>query len=78
MHQKSLRILEKMKQDGVKSDIRLSAGSYGTAQAEWMQRIRKGKFSSIVGLNYGRTDGHRLNNEFSQYTTFYCMELFYI
>ena len=63
-------VTRQMKLDGVKSDIRLSAGSYGTAQAEWMQRIRKGKFSSIVGLNYGRTDGHRLNNEFSQYTGF--------
>lgn len=63
-------VTRQMQEDGAKSNIRLSAGSYGTVQAEWNQRIRKGKFNSIVGLNYGRTDGHRANSEFEQYTGF--------
>ncbi len=63
-------VTRQMKQDGSKSEAQFSAGSYGTVQAEWVQRLRKGKFSSIVGLNYGRTDGHRANNEFEQYTGF--------
>lgn len=63
-------VTRQMKQDGSKSEAQLSAGSYGTVQTEWVQRLRKGKFSSIVGLNYGRTDGHRANNEFEQYTGF--------
>ena len=60
-------VTRQMKEDGAKSHIRLSAGSYGTVQGELTQRIRKGKFSSIIGLNYGRTDGHRPDNTFEQY-----------
>lgn len=63
-------VTRQMKEDGAKSHIRLSAGSYGTVQGELTQRIRKGKFSSIIGLNYGRTDGHRPDNTFEQYAGF--------
>ena len=63
-------VTRQMKEDGAKSHIRLSAGSYGTVQGELTQRVRKGKFSSIIGLNYGRTDGHRPDNTFEQYAGF--------
>ncbi len=63
-------VTRQVKEDGVKSHIRLSAGSYGTVQGELTQRVRKGKFSSIIGLNYGRTDGHRPDNTFEQYAGF--------
>ena len=63
-------VTRQMKEDGTKSHIRLSAGSFGTVQGELTQRVRKGRFSSIIGLNYGRTDGHRADNSFEQYTGF--------
>ena len=63
-------VTRQMLHDGAKIHFRLSAGSYGTVQGELTQRIRKGKFNSILGLSYGRTDGHRPNNEFEQYTGF--------
>ncbi|MBQ8736259.1 MAG: TonB-dependent receptor [Bacteroidaceae bacterium] len=63
-------ITSKMKEDGAKTNANLSAGSYGTVQGELMQRLRKGKLNSIIGLNYSRTDGHRKNNSFEQYSGF--------
>lgn len=63
-------VTRKMNQDGTNTQLRLSGGSYGTLQGELTQRVRKGKFSSIIGLNYGRTDGHRANNTFEQYAGF--------
>lgn len=63
-------VTRQMKEDGAKTHVRLLAGSYGTVQGELTQRVRKGKFSSIIGLNYGRTDGHRPDNTFEQYAGF--------
>ncbi|MBQ8593566.1 MAG: TonB-dependent receptor [Bacteroidaceae bacterium] len=63
-------VTRKMQQDGTKTNVRLAAGSYGTVQGELTQRLRKGKFISIIGVNYGRTDGHRPDNTFKQYAGF--------
>ncbi len=63
-------VTRQMREDGAKTHVRLSAGSYGTMQGELTQRVRKGKFSSIIGLNFGRTDGHRVDNTFEQYAGF--------
>ena len=40
---------------------------YNTLQTEVSNRIRKGRFSSVVTGSYNRTDGHRDNMEFEQY-----------
>ena len=34
-------VTRQMKQDGSKSEAQFSAGSYGTVQADWVQRLRK-------------------------------------
>ena len=60
-------ITRQMNQDGCKTDIRLQGGSYGTLQADGLSRFRKDGFSSVVGAQYQRTDGHRPNSEFEQF-----------
>ena len=56
-----------MKQDGMKTNINLGAGSYGTFQAEVSNQYRSGKFSSTVAAQYARTDNHRPRMGFEQY-----------
>lgn len=60
-------VTRKMLQDGVRTDVRVGGGSYGTVLAEASNTIRKGKFSSMVGGEYSRTDNHRPNMGFEQY-----------
>ena len=60
-------ITRQMNQDGCKTDIRLQGGSYGTFQADGVNRFRKGGFSSVAGAQYQRTDGHRPNSGFEQF-----------
>lgn len=60
-------VTRKMLQDGVRTDVRVGGGSYGTVFAEASNTIRKGKFSSMVGGEYSRTDNHRPNMGFEQY-----------
>ncbi len=54
-------------QDGVRTQINLGAGSYGTIQTEASNQVRSGKFSSTVSAQYGRTDNHRPRMGFEQY-----------
>lgn len=60
-------VTRKMLQDGVRTDVRVGGGSYGTVLAEASNTIRKGKFSSMVAGQYSRTDNHRPNMGFEQY-----------
>ena len=60
-------ITRQMNEDGCKTNINLQGGSYGTFQADAVNRFRMGKFSSIVGAQYQRTDGHRPNSAFEQF-----------
>lgn len=53
--------------DDVTTHVNLGAGSYGTIQAEASNQLRKGKFSSTVAAQYGRTDNHRPHTGFEQY-----------
>ena len=59
-----------MSDDGLKTDIDIQGGSYGTFQAQATGRLRKGNFSSIAGVQYQRTDGHRRNSGFEQIAGF--------
>ncbi len=63
-------ITRQMNQNGCKTDIRLQGGSYGTFQADGVNRFRMGKFSSVVGAQYQRTSGHRDNCQFEQFGGF--------
>lgn len=60
-------VTRKQQQEGMKTGINLSAGSYGTLQTEISHSIRKGRFSSILTGSYNRTDGHRADMGFEQY-----------
>ncbi len=53
--------------DGIRTQVNLGAGSYGTFQAEANNQIRSGKFSSTVAAQYGRSDNHRPRMGFEQY-----------
>ncbi len=60
-------VTKSMHEDGVKSEINLGAGSYGTVQTEASNRIRSGKFGSTISAQYNRTDNHRSRMGFEQY-----------
>jgi len=60
-------VTRKMQEDGVKTNLRSGYGSYNTLETELTNRIRKGRFSSIVSGSYNRTDGHRADMGFEQY-----------
>jgi iron complex outermembrane receptor protein len=60
-------ITRQMNEDGCKTNIRLQGGSYGTVQADGVNRFRMGGFSSVIGAQYQRTNGHRPNSEFEQF-----------
>lgn len=59
-----------MPTNGVRSTLRLGGGSYGSLDGELGTRLRTGRFSAMANLSYRRTDGHRANSEFEQYTGF--------
>lgn len=56
-----------MHEDGVKTNLQAGYGSYNTMQTELSNRVKKGKFSSVVTGSYNRSDGHRPDMEFEQY-----------
>ena len=58
------------KTDGAHTDFQISGGSYGTFQAQGSGKFRSGKFSSVLGVSYQTTDGHRPNSNFDQLTDF--------
>lgn len=60
-------VTKSMHEDGVKSEINLGAGSYGTVQTEASNRIRSGKIGSTIAAQYNRTDNHRRHMGFEQY-----------
>ena len=60
-------VTRKMQQDGIWTHANVGYGSYNTLQSEVTNRIRKGRFTSIVSGSYNRTDGHRKDMEFEQY-----------
>lgn len=60
-------VTRKMQEDGIRTNINIGAGSYGSRQTEATNRIRKGRFSSTVTASYNRTDGHRADMAFEQY-----------
>lgn len=61
-------VTRKMHEEGVKTDINAGYGSYNTLQTELTNRVRKGRFTSVIGGSYNRTDGHRARMGFDQYT----------
>ena len=60
-------VTRRMKEDGVRTSVNAGYGSYNTLQTEATNRIRKGRFTSIVSGSYNRSDGHRPRRGFEQY-----------
>ena len=60
-------VTRSMHEDGVKTNVNLGTGSYGTVQTEVSNQIRSGRFTSTVAAQYGRTDNHRPRMGFEQY-----------
>ncbi|MDR3796331.1 TonB-dependent receptor [Phocaeicola sp.] len=60
-------VTRKMQEDGLNTHLHASYGSYNTLETELTNRVRKGRFSSVVSGSYNRTDGHRDDMGFEQY-----------
>ncbi len=60
-------VTRKMRQDGVRTHLHAGYGSYNTLETELTNRVRKGRFSSVISGSYNRTDGHRTDMGFEQY-----------
>lgn len=60
-------VTRKMPSDGIRTEVSLGAGSWGTLQADASNLTRNGRFSSAVTAQYVRTDNHRRDMGFEQY-----------
>ncbi|MCM1151869.1 MAG: TonB-dependent receptor [Alistipes sp.] len=60
-------VTRKMHEEGVKTDLHAAYGSYNTLQTEATNRIRAGRFTSVLSASYDHTDGHRPRMGFEQY-----------
>lgn len=60
-------VTRKLEKDTVESQIGLSAGSWGTLEAEAITLMRKGGLSGTVAAEYGRSDNHRENMGFERW-----------
>lgn len=60
-------VTRKMQEDGMNTHLHAGYGSYNTLETELTNRVRKGRFSSVVSGSYNRTDGHRADMGFEQY-----------
>lgn len=61
-------VTRKMQEDGVNTHLHAGCGSYNTLETELTNRVRKGQFSSVVSGSYNRTNGHRADMGFEQYS----------
>lgn len=59
-------ITKQAQTDGVETTLTSQYGSYDTWQTSLTNRIRKGRFSSLVSLGYDRTDGTEGHFDFKQ------------
>lgn len=60
-------VTREMHEDGEKTTIDLGAGSWGTFRAEAASEVRRGRFSSTLTAQYGRSDNQRPHMGFEQY-----------
>ncbi len=61
-------VTRKMQEDGVNTHLHAGCGSYNTLETELTNRVRKERFSSVVSGSYNRTNGHRADMGFEQYS----------
>ena len=63
-------VTKQPKHDTILTNLHLQYGSYYSLDAGVTNQVKRGKFSSAVGFNYLRTDGHRRNMDFDEYNGF--------
>jgi len=63
-------ITRQMQHSGQHTELNVGGGSYGSVQADAVNKFRKGKFNTITGINYLRSNGHRPNSQFEQTSAF--------
>lgn len=63
-------VTPKFKNDTILTKVNLSYGSYNTLQTGVLNRYQKGRFSSKFSASYNRSDGHRDNLDFEQYSVY--------
>ncbi|MGI5847491.1 MAG: TonB-dependent receptor [Candidatus Cryptobacteroides sp.] len=56
--------------DGNEFQIKLLGGSYGTFRGSVTDNYKSGRFTLSSGINYDRTDGHRVNSSFDSKSGF--------
>lgn len=61
-------LTRQQKEDGVNTRVRAMYGSHNTLSTEAVNTTRFGKFSSVLSFGYNRSDGHRDNMNFEQYS----------
>ena len=61
-------VTRKMHADGVSTQLHAGYGSYNTLETELTNRVRKGRFTSVASGSFNRTDGHRDDMTFKQYS----------
>ncbi|WP_321331296.1 TonB-dependent receptor [uncultured Bacteroides sp.] len=61
-------VTHQLKEDEIENRINIGYGSYNTLTTEASSRIRQGRFSSVATASYNRTDGHRADMGFEQYS----------
>lgn len=59
-------ITRQKRDDGCRTDVVASGGSYGSLRAEASNLLRAGNLWSVVAVNYRRSDGHRKDMGFEQ------------
>ena len=59
-------ITKHARQEGVRTTLNAQYGSYNTSKFDLTNMTRFGKFSSLVALNYDRTDGYKKDFDFKQ------------
>jgi len=58
----------KLRRDTIYVNTRLLYGPFNTLESMLSGRIQQGRFNSKVAVSYNRTDGHRENMEFGQWS----------
>ena len=61
-------VTRKGKENGIFTHANIAGGSYGTFIGEVSNVVRSKAFTNVINVNYSRTDGHRPNMGFEQYT----------
>jgi len=63
-----INIITRKEEEGIRSGVYLLYGSYNTLTSEINTSVKKGRYSGYLSLDYNRTDGHRDNMDFDEFS----------